>query len=234
MSHQLDTNIDIIIILDESGSMEKMGKEPIDSINSFIEEQQKVQNDTTRFTLVSFNKDHRTLVDSELLSKVKKLDYSSYKPSDMTSLNDAVCSTIDDKLGSSNPKNNILLIISDGEENSSTDYTSDELRERVKSVQSEHGWKVIFFGANIDTYKTGNSYNISKIAEYDQTIPGTLQTLCRGVSSSICDYRRNRSTGNINTDIHIPTNLAEINTPLLRRHNASYYNSIFDLNSPRQ
>lgn len=199
---------DVIAILDESASMAKMDKEPIDSINFFFKEQKK-QNDNANATLVTFNTHTKILFENKNLSDLNEINYSDYHPQGGTALNDAICSTINKKLNSSNPDNVVLLIITDGEENSSQNYSNEDTRNMISLVEDKHSWKVIFMGANIDAFSEGNKMNINtdRCAQYDQMVAGDLLSLCRTVSQQVSDYRRSRSEGDTDPELKIPGNI---------------------------
>lgn len=202
---------DIIVILDESGSMYKMGSEPVKSANAFLMEQKKAQenDDGATVTLVTFNTKSKRVIDNQKLSDINKINKSDYHPAGGTALNDTVCPTIKSKLDSDKPNNVVLLIISDGKENSSEIYTTEDTRELIKFVEEKHSWKVIFMGANIDTLAEGKKMNInaSRCAQYDQKIPGDLLSLCRTASYQVKNYRRSMSERKFNVDLEIPSHI---------------------------
>jgi len=198
---------DIIVIMDESGSMSSMGKEPVQSANAFIQEQKKNNiYDGSRVTLVTFNVKSNRVIDNMLLSDVKELKDESYSPSGGTALNDAVCTTIDHKLESGKPDNIVLLIITDGEENSSSKFSTADTRKRIELVQKNHDWKVLFIGANIDAFTDGCniSVNHNRCAQFDQHLPGDLLCLMRTTSKHVNEYRRARTEGDIDAELNAP------------------------------
>ena len=193
---------DVIIILDESGSMEVMGKEAIQSANVFIKQQKTNCDDKSTITVVSFNFNMSYHIDDKPLSTVELLDENKYIPQGGTALNDAICKTVKKKLKSVNPNNTVLVIITDGEENSSQIYTLDDTKKLINLVETEHDWKVVFIGANIDVFSEGTkmSVNTSRCAQFDQRIQGNLTELCRHTSIGICNYRKSRTEGD-NVDL---------------------------------
>lgn len=205
---------DIIVILDESGSMDIMEKEPVQSVNIFLREQQKSQLENgcdANVTLMTFNTQTKTIIDNQKLSTVKEVKETEYKPTGRTALNDTICSTIKTKLCSDKHDDVVLVIITDGEENSSHTYSAEDTKNMIKQVEEIHSWKVIFIGANFDVLSIGQKMNINnnRCAQYDQSIPGSLMSLCRTVSSHIKDYRRSRSEGNKNIDLEIHTGIKQ-------------------------
>jgi uncharacterized protein YegL len=206
---------DIIIILDHSGSMKSMGNEPIQSINAFLKEQKNnCIEDGSTFTLVIFDNKYRVITDHIPIKDVDDILESTYNPTGGTALNDAICFTITKELELHNTDNKIVLIITDGEENSSQTFSSVDTRNMVSDCREKHNWEFIFIGANIDAFSSGNNINIKKTqcAQFSQQVPGDLLQMCRQVSYEIGSIRRVRTEGsstapqsiNISAPINIP------------------------------
>ena len=203
--------LDVLIILDASGSMECMGEEPIQSINSFIEKQKETSIGTETFTLINFSDTITTLIDNKNLLSMEPIEQSIYKCNGFTSLNDAICLTIKNALESEKPNNKILVIITDGQENSSKIYTSTDVKKDINKVEQEHDWKVIFLGANINVLEEATNLNInaSRCCEFNQNQYGNLLQLCRNASDSVNTYRRALSEGNQNSELVLSENVSE-------------------------
>lgn len=224
---QNDIVTDIIAILDESASMHGMGDEPVDSVNVFFEEQKKTQNDLATATLVTFNTHSRTIIDNKKLSELKKIQQHDYNPKGGTAINDAICSTIKSRLSSSKPNNVVLVIITDGQENSSQYYSIEDTREMINLVEEKHSWKVIFIGANIDVLSEGCKMNINadRCMQYEQMVPGDLLSSCRTASYHVDDYRRSRSGGN-NVELKMPKLSQSYSVPIGDKEKTKISNEI--------
>lgn len=193
-----NTHTDVIVILDMSGSMETMKNEPIQSVNTLIAEQRSSSsNPKETFTLVAFNSSITELIPEQLLSDTNGVSYDVYKPSNMTALNDAICVTIDKKLASNKPNDVVLVIITDGEENASKTHTKSDVKARIINVEANHDWKVLFFGANIDSFAVGSDIGISSCSQFNQNIPNNLINLSRAASVGITDYKTCKSNGGV-------------------------------------
>lgn len=197
--------IDIIAILDSSGSMEYMGKEPIQSINAFIETQRETANGKETFSLITFSSSVKTIINNEKLLDMEPIDQSSYIPEGFTALNDAICCTIKKTLKSDNPDNKILLVITDGQENASKKYKKSDVKKYISLVEEKNNWKVIFLGANMNALEEGTDLNINqtRCRQFDQKTPGHLLEICRSVSDSTNKYRRALSDGSQSPDLNI-------------------------------
>lgn len=190
---------DIIIILDKSASMSIMGKEPIQSVNVFIENLNIQSDEKGILTFVVFNNDIDVVIDKVPLISVTKIDESKYVPCGGTALNDCICTTINDTLTSDKPNGKVVVIITDGYENSSIKYSTNDTRILIKNCQDNHDWKFIFLGANIDAFSEGESINIGakQCGQFFQECPGNLVNLCRETSNNILTFCRSRSEGSV-------------------------------------
>ena len=207
MSNNKQNITDIIVIFDKSGSMSCMGDEPLQSVNIFIKQQKKENIEGTRFSLIMFSTTYNKVIDNILLKDVKKLEKHQYRPNGSTSLNDVICNTIKDQLDSDKPSNKVLLIVTDGMENSSQEYSYKDRKDYINNVRDNYDWKVIFIGANLDVQRVASSMGIDRqsSAEFDQLSQGSLLQISRQTSDNINIYRRSRTEGNYNADIVLPT-----------------------------
>lgn len=191
----MSTKTDILFIIDESGSMNCMGDEPINSVNQFIESQKEIDSKNTNITIVKFNDKVNTIVNKVPIDEFKGLTKNDYTPNCTTSLYDAIVSTIKTEIDEETEEESkkIFVIITDGVENTSKIYTLTDVKEYVHTAENTHGWKIIFCGANIDSFEEGSNMKMSttRCANFDQSIPGNLFGLCRSISECVSDYRRN-------------------------------------------
>lgn len=163
---------DVIIVLDESGSMETMGKEPVQAMNTFIKEQQKVEGDS-RVSLYTFSNESRKRIDNILLSEFK--EFSEYTPDGGTALYDCVSLAIREKMQTERIRNVVLVIITDGMDNSSQTCSRKQMKEMIQKQEQDHNWQVIFLAANQDAVLSGTGIgaNFTRCANYRQQ-PGEL------------------------------------------------------------
>lgn len=158
---------EIIVILDRSGSMYEIANDAIGGFNSFIESQKAVEGEAT-VTLVQFDDQYEVVYENIPLMEVKPLTNETFKPRGGTALNDAICKTI----GNINRRNfcsvchgdtkRIVAILTDGEENSSKEFSADKVKEMITHQREEHKWEFIFLAANQDAFATGAIYGIKK------------------------------------------------------------------------
>lgn len=160
-------------ILDASGSMSSTKQSTINSFNEYINSL-KNSNCDYKFTLTLFN----SLVEKKYvgvdIKAVKDLDEESYFPMNMTALYDAVCSTI---LSVKEKKDQkvITVIMTDGEENSSKEYTQVQMKALIQEREKKGNWSFVYLGANQDSYAVAQTYGIPtmNVSNYSQTEAGT-------------------------------------------------------------
>lgn len=181
------TQSDIIALLDSSGSMQTMGKEPVEAINNFIDEQ-KLANENGTFSLWTFNTEVKKVIDDEPLTDVDH--FSEYIPQGMTALHDSIGYAISTKLTKNNTENVICLIVTDGQENSSKEYTGVQIKHLISKMEKEHNWKFIYLGANQDVVLMGENIGMKNnlCTPFDQEAGGLLEAT-RQVSRGISAYR---------------------------------------------
>lgn len=186
----------ITYIMDASSSMLDLTKETISSFNQFVKEQKDVPGEAT-FSLCVFNTDYRLVHDFIPLQHVEDLNTVSYRCSGGTALLDAMGTTIDTlgvKLAAmpeeDRPSKVIVLVVTDGEENSSRKFTLDQIKSKVTHQREIYNWEFIFMGANIDAITAGTSlgFTAANSVQYDATDVGTKQ-LYSSISSGMASYR---------------------------------------------
>jgi len=133
------------------------------------------------------------------LSEIKPMTDNDYTVRGCTALLDAIGGAIH-HIGNIHkyarkedvPKNTIFIITTDGMENSSHKYTSEEIKKMVEKQKAKYGWEFIFLAANIDAVETAKSYGISKNCAVDYH-PDSIGTtyLYETVSEAVSDVRRN-------------------------------------------
>ena len=60
------------------------------------------------------------------------------------------------------PEHTIFVIMTDGMENASHLYSSDEVKAMVKKEKAKYGWEFLFLGANIDAVETAAHFGINE------------------------------------------------------------------------
>lgn len=148
--------INIICILDMSGSMNSIIEKARYGFNDFLKEQKNSGNDIN-FTLMFFNTTFYVPYKNVPINEVKKLKEDSYYAQGCTSLYDAIGISIDDYMDYLGDTPNefrsdktLFVILTDGEENSSKIYHKDLIKLMVTQMREEFKCEFIYLGANQD------------------------------------------------------------------------------------
>lgn len=200
----MNTNLtEIVVVMDRSGSMDKVRLDVIGGFNVFVEDQKDVDGEA-KLTLVQFASNSNVVCDGLPLSEVPELDTTTYRPSGWTAMLDAIITTIDN-VGSrlaetpedDRPAKVIFVIITDGEENFSKLYPAPTgykvCKDRITHQTDVYGWEFLFLAANQDAVLTGAAIgvnaNFSKA--YTSSKIGT-QSAYRGSSEAVKALREGR------------------------------------------
>ena len=186
---------EIVFILDKSGSMSRLERDTIGGFNSTIENH-KNNEGTTYVTTVLFSQNTKTIHDRVLISEIAPMTEEDYRAYGGTALLDAIGKTINHfetihKYGRAEdiPDNTIFVITTDGEENSSTIYNSEAIKAKITEKQEKDGWKFLFLGANIDSFRTASKIGISHVANFEHTSRGVQashKTIDYAISRAMC------------------------------------------------
>jgi uncharacterized protein YegL len=150
------------VILDKSGSMNSKVQDVIGGFNLYISELAKEPAVEYGFTLTLFDTAVAMKYNSAPLAQVAKLNESSYRPSGNTALLDAIGNTVQ-TVNSAGFDKIITVIMTDGEENSSREWTLQGIRELVRSKESVGNWTFVFLGANLDAFTQGTNLGMATL-----------------------------------------------------------------------
>jgi hypothetical protein len=191
---------DISIVQDKSGSMSPLREDTIKGFNSFIADQKTLPGKCL-VTMMQFDTAFFMLYSGEDIQKVQPLTHETYKPDGSTALLDAIAQTIittghrlEALSESERPARVVVVIITDGEENSSKEYEGEKGRSKIFEMirlQTEiYKWSFIFLGANQDAIMAGERIGIAKThsLSYASTSKGTSSAYA-AVHKNIVKYR---------------------------------------------
>lgn len=160
----------LCFVLDQSGSMESIKSDTIGGFNAYLGGLRDPAYGAVEFSLVLFDSnaiDKRHV--AAPISDVRDLTNETYQPGAATPLIDAAYKAIvahRDAIGTRDV-NKLVVIQTDGHENSSTQYTFKDLSALIKDL-SAAGWSFVFLGAGIDAFDAGLKMGVapSTIASY--------------------------------------------------------------------
>ena len=167
------------VILDKSGSMSTKVQDVVGGFNLYLDELAKEPTVEYGFSLTLFDTVVEMKYKAVPLAKVAKLDDTTYRPSGNTALLDAIGNTVQ-TVSTNGFDKTVTVIMTDGEENSSREWTIQGVRELLLSKEAAGNWTFVFLGANLDAFTQGSSLGvpIANAVRYD---PGNY----RGVYASL-------------------------------------------------
>lgn len=159
---------EIIFILDRSGSMSGLEAYTIGGFNSMIGKQKNGKG-AAYITTVLFDDRIEILHDRKKLDELEPITDKDYFVRGSTALLDAVGRTIQHMeqiykyVGKEDlPEKTMVVITTDGMENSSSKYSYEKVRRIVKMKQEECGWEFVFLGANLDAAENADRIGIKR------------------------------------------------------------------------
>ncbi len=172
---------ELVFILDKSGSMGGLEKDTIGGFNSMLQKQRSEQGEC-RVTTVLFDNRYTLLHDRIDIQAISPMTEKEYCVGGSTALLDAIGRTIGkiadvqrNTAEAYRAEKVIFVIITDGEENASREFSAEKVRNLVSREKEQYGWEFLFLGANIDAVVTAGRFGIGpdRAAEYVSDAEGT-------------------------------------------------------------
>ena len=174
-----------LIIVDESGSMSIIRKQAFAGMNETLQTvrqmQEKFPDQEQRISLVTFDTSHTTWhYDNAPASRTKNLDWKAYNPGGGTPLYDAIGKGIAKVNAQVEDGDHVLVtIITDGEENSSEEWTLKMVRTMIEKLKKQN-WTFTLIGTdNLDVETMAHSFAIEEHMEFQQDEEGTKAMFAR-------------------------------------------------------
>ncbi len=187
---------ELVFILDKSGSMSGMEKDTVGGFNAMIEKQ-KAQEGKAYVSTVLFSNRSEVLHDRKELANVEPLTEKDYCVGGCTALLDAIGDAVK-HIGNIHkyarpedvPERTIFLITTDGMENASRRYTSQQVKEMIRTQEEKYGWEFLFVAANIDAVETAESIGIRKERAANYCVEKDTKIVFTEMSNTIGHYRK--------------------------------------------
>ena len=159
---------EMVFILDRSGSMAGLEADTIGGFNGMIQRQKREDGEALVSTVL-FSDRSQVIHDRVDVRRVEPMTERQYCVGGCTALIDAIGGAIH-HIGNvhkyareeDRPEHTIFVITTDGMENASHRYTSDEVKAMVRRQKEKYGWEFLFLGANIDAVETAAHFGIGR------------------------------------------------------------------------
>ena len=193
---------EMIFILDRSGSMCGLESDTIGGFNSLINKQ-KAEDGDAIVTTVLFDDGMSIIHDRFDINDVAPMTEKDYYAGGCTALLDAIGKSINKAVSVQRhlPEDKradkvIFVIITDGHENASYEYTYSKIKKMIDLEQEKYGWEFLFLGANIDAVSEGARFGIreNRAVRYKSDEVGTALNY-EVVGEAVSNIRYSIGTG---------------------------------------
>jgi len=191
---------DITFLLDRSGSMERNTADTIGGFNGFLKEQQELEGEAT-FTLIQFAGVGETVPYKTVnIKDQEKLNTTTYRATgSSTAYLDALGKAINDTGNrlhelreSQKPEKVVFVIMTDGLENASREFSKSTIREMIQHQEEKYNWQFVFMGANFDAVAEGGKFGINVNRAYTYNADSVGFAGAYGATSkNLSNYRNN-------------------------------------------
>lgn len=201
--HSLTGNKDkeilsIRIVLDRSGSMSGSQSITVEALNTYLTELKKEKGINGSITLSTFDSVSIDIPISRVsIERLGSFPESILQPRGGTPLFDAIGLAIHDleNISGSTDENKVLVIVTDGLENASKEYTFDNISSKIKEKE-DAGWLIIYLGADHDAFRQSNSLNFDRERSMRYSKEDSIDTF-RAVTRTTIDYQKGVGNKNI-------------------------------------
>ena len=190
--------VELVFVLDASGSMHGLESDTIGGVNAVLEEQKKIQNGATMYvSTVIFNVNSCVLHDRVDIDSVEPLSVEKYAVGGCTALydalGDAIChiSNIHKYARKEDvPQKTMFVIMTDGMENASRRYGQHAIKNLIERKQQVDGWEFIFLAANIDAGDAAECIGIDRKCAVDWHADGDGVQILHGCVNACAENMR--------------------------------------------
>lgn len=212
----------IVFLADRSASIITILDSIIRGYNGFISKQKELNVGECDVSLYQFNDSYRAVYENVKLKDIVEISKSDYVPCGGTALYDSLGKCIDN-LGvnlsvldeDDRPENVLVIVMTDGEENSSVVFSSEDIKEKIKHQTEVYNWQFSYIGANQDAWVSGGKMGFSSgsTMTYSADINGVCSAF--NVLSSATTYYRSGGEYNLKSADNTPAHNGITNIPFV-------------------
>ena len=154
--------INLVFVIDKSGSMWSSESDVVGGFNKTIEEQKAIEDGKVTVSMFTFDSTVHELYIGKDINDLPKFEYHA---DGMTALNDGCGTAIDsvgkwlhdkDVAGEEMPGTTMVVVMTDGMENNSKEYTLKQVQDKIKEQTEKYSWQFIYMGTDITTTKAAD------------------------------------------------------------------------------
>lgn len=214
--------INLVFVIDKSGSMWSSKDDVIGGFNKTIEEQKANKEGKVTVSLYTFNENVREEYLGVDINDIGKFHYS---PDGMTAMNDGIGRAIDnvgkwlyekDRNGEEMPGKTLVVVMTDGMENASKEYKLSQVQEKIKEQTDKYSWEFVYMGTDITTSKAADdlgfkfkTYSSRKKLANNYDIVNTVTSCYRSMAATGADMKTLNETFSLAMDAETTKNTAD-------------------------
>lgn len=174
-------DVELVFILDRSGSMGGLESDTIGGYNSMLSKQKKEKTGKVSVTTVLFDDQYELLYNQVPIEKVSPMTEEEYYVRGSTALLDAIGKTVMQVKANQDKKEIkdkvLFVIITDGMENASREYRVEQIKKLIEERKEKDNWEFLFLGANIDAIGAAKDLGIdsSRAVRFKSDKKGTAK-----------------------------------------------------------
>lgn len=193
--------IHVCFVIDESGSMTGSESDVIGGFKKVIDDQKALKEGSCAVSLFKFATKVEEVYRGKDVNDVEYLDEHTYKPGGCTAMNNGIGTAID-RIGKwldgmkeeDKPEKNLIVIMTDGMENASKEYTGKQVRDMIKHQEEKYSWTFMYLGTDITDAKAAVDLGISNRGYSDR---GDLSLAYASISSVVSCYRNTSGNADV-------------------------------------
>lgn len=190
--------VNLVFIIDSSGSMYASINDVVGGFKKTIDEQKAIKDGKVTVSLYTFN----DKINEEYLGvDINEIEDFHYSPGGNTRMNDGIGTAIDnvgkwlyekDKNGEEMPSNTTVIVMTDGMENSSREYTLKQIQDKIAEQTNVYSWQFVYMGTDITTTKAADDLGF-KFKTYSSR--RNLSKNYDVLTSAVSGYRKMTNAG---------------------------------------
>lgn len=169
----------LLVIVDRSGSMAPVAADMRGGLDTFFKEQSELDGECL-VDYIQFDTEYEKVFEDRPVADAKAV----LQPRGGTALLDAIgkgVTELGEKLAKLNedqrPGTVLVVVVTDGYENSSTEWSADAVKAIIKEQEDKWNWKFTFLGANIDAVAVGAQFGFSSDSSLTYSTANIGQTM---------------------------------------------------------
>lgn len=188
--------VSVVAVVDRSGSMQGIARDMEGGIKAFLANLEADPELQVSVTLAQFDERYELLWSDRPIAQLPAYQLA---PRGRTALWDAVGTTVSgarERLAG-RPDRVVVLVVTDGMENASTEWTGSAVTALVEETKAE-GWEYVFLAANVDAATEGARFGMRRYesVDYDPT-GGDVAEVMAYASEKVARLSKGEAAGSL-------------------------------------